>query len=164
MVTHTFPHKTLQKIKCTSEITRLTGHFTFGLMSNLVIYKHRKEYGYTWHGMPALRPATGVIEKPKTRNILSVVWWIKATHSTIWDEKKRIIIDANGTIDWLYINVFHFNEWYQNSRYIVWLNKTLVWERKFQSLFRRQQGNQTNHHVSAYIIYFSKCTRSSVMT
>ena len=39
-LTHTYPHKSLRKIKWPSAITRLTAQFKGGLMSGLVIYKH----------------------------------------------------------------------------------------------------------------------------
>ena len=46
-------------------ITRLTTHITCDLMSDLVICKHRKEYGLTWHRMSLLRP--DVIEQNKSQ-------------------------------------------------------------------------------------------------
>ena len=39
-----------------SAITKLTVHFTCGVMSALVICKQRKECGHTWHPMYLLRP------------------------------------------------------------------------------------------------------------
>ena len=44
MLTHTYPHKPLRKIKWPSAITRLTAHFTCGLMSDLAVCRclHRK--------------------------------------------------------------------------------------------------------------------------
>ena len=43
MLTHTYPHKPLSKIKWLYIIARMTAHFKCGLMSNLVICKHRKK-------------------------------------------------------------------------------------------------------------------------
>ena len=37
MLTHTYPHKPLRKIKWPPAITKLTTHFAYGLMSDLVI-------------------------------------------------------------------------------------------------------------------------------
>ena len=42
ILTHTYPHKPLRKIKWPSAITRLTPHFMYGLMSALVICKKRR--------------------------------------------------------------------------------------------------------------------------
>ena len=47
VLTHTYPHKPLKKIKWPSAITMLTTHFMCGLMSDLVICKHRKENSHT---------------------------------------------------------------------------------------------------------------------
>ena len=47
MLTHTYPQKLLRK--WLFAITRLTAHLTYGLVSDPVVCKHRKEYGYTWH-------------------------------------------------------------------------------------------------------------------
>ena len=55
----TYPHKPPRRLKWQSEVPRLTAHY-LGLVSDLVICKHRKEYGHTWHVMPLLRP--GVIK------------------------------------------------------------------------------------------------------
>ena len=60
------PHRTLRNIKYPSTITRLTAHFNSicGLMSNLVVCKHRKRaYGHTLPRMSLLRP--GVIKQHK---------------------------------------------------------------------------------------------------
>ena len=50
-------HKLAERFKLSLVITRLTAHFTCGLMSDLVICKCRKEYGHEWHQMSLLRPA-----------------------------------------------------------------------------------------------------------
>ena len=42
MLIHTYPHKPMTKIKVILCITRLTAHFLYGLMSDLVICKFRK--------------------------------------------------------------------------------------------------------------------------
>ena len=42
ILTHTYPHKPLKKIKWRSAITRLTAHFVCGVMSDLVIWKIKK--------------------------------------------------------------------------------------------------------------------------
>ena len=46
MMTHTHPHKPQRDIKGPSAITRLTTHFTCGLMSDLVICKHKRVWSY----------------------------------------------------------------------------------------------------------------------
>ena len=46
MLTHTYPQKTWVRFKCPSGITKLTAHFTWDLMSYLMICKCRKEH---WH-------------------------------------------------------------------------------------------------------------------
>ena len=44
VLTRTYPHIAMRKIVA---ITRLTASFTYGLLSDLVICKYRKEYGHT---------------------------------------------------------------------------------------------------------------------
>ena len=56
------PHKPLKK---TSASVRLTTHFMYGMMYDLTICKHRKEYDYSWHQISSLRP--GVINQLKTQ-------------------------------------------------------------------------------------------------
>ena len=46
MLTHTYPHKPLRRIKWPSAIIWLTAQFTLGQMFNR-IYKQRKVYGHT---------------------------------------------------------------------------------------------------------------------
>ena len=46
MLTHTYPHKPLRKIKVTSAITTLTAHLTCDLMPGLVIRMYRKLWSY----------------------------------------------------------------------------------------------------------------------
>ena len=72
MLTHTYTHKHLTKFKWLSAVTSLlsagwqpTVRAVFGLMSDLVICKHRNEYGHTWHWMSLLRP--GVIKQHRTK-------------------------------------------------------------------------------------------------
>ena len=48
-----------------SAITSLTAHFTCGVMSDLMICKHTKDYGHTSHQMSLLRP--GVIKQHKLK-------------------------------------------------------------------------------------------------
>ena len=38
LLTHTYPHNPLTKIMWPSAVTRLTAHFMYGLMSDLVIF------------------------------------------------------------------------------------------------------------------------------
>ena len=71
MLTHTYPPKPLRTLKRPSAITSLTDQFTCGLMSDLVICKHIKEYGHTWHQMSLMRP--GVIAQHKL-HLLLLVW------------------------------------------------------------------------------------------
>ena len=94
------PTQTLRKIKWPSAISRLTAHFACGLMSDLGIRKHRKEYGHLWYWMSSLRP--GVIKQHTLRTHASVnsflphAWWQSnsrcsrnAVHSrTRWSGKK----------------------------------------------------------------------------
>ena len=49
MFTHACPQKPLRN--------KLTTHYICGLISDLVICKHREEYGHTWHWMSLLRPS-----------------------------------------------------------------------------------------------------------
>ena len=49
-------HKPLKKINWLSAITRLTAHITCGLVSDLVIYKHKKELWSDMTPMFLLRP------------------------------------------------------------------------------------------------------------
>ena len=67
MLSHTYPHKPLSKMKQPSTITRLAVHFIRGLMFVLVICRHRKEYGHAWHGTSLLRP--GVTLNNTTQNM-----------------------------------------------------------------------------------------------
>ena len=46
-LTHIYPQKSPRKIVWPSAITRLTGNFTLCLEVDLVIRKHKKEYGST---------------------------------------------------------------------------------------------------------------------
>ena len=66
------PTETLRKIKWPPAITRLTVHFTCGLMSDLLISKHRKKYGHTWHWVSLLRP--GVTSQHKHLGIRKVTY------------------------------------------------------------------------------------------
>ena len=50
-----------------SAITRLTAHFTCGLVSALVLYKQRKEYSHTWHWMSLLRSGVTIQHKTQTQ-------------------------------------------------------------------------------------------------
>ena len=43
------------KIEALSTTARLTTHFTYGLMSAVMICKQRKEYGHAWLQMSILR-------------------------------------------------------------------------------------------------------------
>ena len=52
--TPTFPHKPLRDMKWPSATTRLTTQFTSGLISDLVICKHRKEYGHKYMTLDVL--------------------------------------------------------------------------------------------------------------
>ena len=54
-----------EDLKCPSAITKLTAHFTCGVMFHLAICKHRKEYGHVWHRMSVLR--LGVVKQHKTQ-------------------------------------------------------------------------------------------------
>ena len=47
-------------------MTMLTAHITCGLMSNLVMCKHRKKYDHTWHPMSLLEPS--ITKQKKTPN------------------------------------------------------------------------------------------------
>ena len=58
MLTHAYPHKPLRKMKV-AICNHQADSFTCGLMSDLVICKHRKESVCTWHWMSLLRPAAG---------------------------------------------------------------------------------------------------------
>ena len=49
--THPHPYNPLSRLKWLSAITKLTSHFTFGLMEDLVIADIEKEYCHTWHWM-----------------------------------------------------------------------------------------------------------------
>ena len=63
MLTHTYPHKPLKKIKVAIyAITRLTAHLMCGLMSDLVSCKFKKVWSYTTTNV-LLRP--GVIKQHK---------------------------------------------------------------------------------------------------
>ena len=65
----------LRKIKLIPAITRLTSHFTCGLMSDFVNCKHTIECGHTWLWMSLLR--AGVIKQQirlKLILYLSIVW------------------------------------------------------------------------------------------
>ena len=70
MSTHTHPHKPPWKNKWPSAIIRLTAHFMCGLMSDLVIFKHRKEHGRTQHRMSLLKPSVIKQHKPNPLFIL----------------------------------------------------------------------------------------------
>ena len=45
----TYSHKTLREINWPSAVTGHTSHVMRGLVFDLVICKHKKEYGHTWH-------------------------------------------------------------------------------------------------------------------
>ena len=62
MSTHTYPHKSLSKI-CNHQAD--SSFYVCDWMSALVICKHRKEYGHTWHWMSLLKP--GVIKQHETQ-------------------------------------------------------------------------------------------------
>ena len=63
LVVMTCPHKPLRRDP--TEITRLTTHFTCGLMSDVVMWKHGKKCCHSWHWISLLRPS---FIKHKTHN------------------------------------------------------------------------------------------------
>ena len=82
MLIHAYLRKELRKIKRPSAITRLTAHIACGLMFDLVICKHRKEYGLIWHWMSLPRP--GVNKQHKTH--LSMHSDITFKNNHVWIE------------------------------------------------------------------------------
>ena len=75
IVTHTHPQNPEEDYMA---IYRLTAHFIWGVMSELMICKHGKEYGYTWHRMPL--PRSGVTKQHKTQT-LQAMWLRKLVNS-----------------------------------------------------------------------------------
>ena len=74
MLSHTYPYSIWGRLgdHQHSAITRLTDNFKCDLMSDLVICKHRKEYGHTQHWMSLLTP--DVIKQQKTQKLSQTLW------------------------------------------------------------------------------------------
>ena len=66
MMIHTYPPKVVGMIKWLSAITRLTAHFTCGVMFDLVICKQRKRYSRTSYRISLLRLGVMKQLKPQT--------------------------------------------------------------------------------------------------
>ena len=80
MLTHTYPHKPLRKIKVTFAITRLTARFPCGWMSDLVIWKHMKR-GW-WYMTPNIFTEAAKLKQNPRCQMLLLIWGVIKQHST----------------------------------------------------------------------------------